>query len=381
MSSSWHDGGLYYRGVEYYAGPSPPHLVLNLNNQMAFPMKEVHQVFGIINGSIDDEVIVIGNHRDSWTAGAGDSTSGAAALMEVVRSFGLAYKAGWRPRRTLVFASWEGEELGQIGSRPWISENLAWLRATTVAYLNVVVAGGGPSFQAKASPMLRETIHYATKAVSSPSPHFNSVFDSWGGEISAAGGGDAIPFLQHACISTSDISFGASFWPYHSNFDTWYWMNSTGDPGWNYHATTAKVWGLMAAYLSESPVLKIKAGDYASALKTYIVNTKKRANSRMTIDLEPLENAVERFYDASALLDAYAERLEEELVLVNEEVRKVNQKYIQLERNFCYDDEHLVYKTSPFYQNPPEFPRLIRGLERGNLTEALVSLTHHSIRD
>lgn len=344
---------------------------------MAFPTKEVHQVFGIVKGSIEDEVIIIGNHRDSWAEGAGDSISGAAALMEVVRSFGVAYEAGWRPRRTFIFASWEGEELGQVGSRPWISENLPWLQATTIAYLNVVVAGAGPSFQAKASPMLRQIIHYATKAVSSPSPSFETVFDSWGGEILGAGGGDAIPFLQQACISTSDLSFGADFWPYHSNFDTWYWMNSKGDPDWMYHVTMAKVWGLMAAYLSESPVLKIAASDYAVAMKSYVENTKKLIPSGMTLDLGQLVWAVERFYDASIALDAYAGRLEEDEVPANGKVSSVNQKYIQLERHFCYNGEHLVYEPSTYYQNEAELPRLVRGLESRNLTEAFVSYTYN----
>jgi N-acetylated-alpha-linked acidic dipeptidase len=105
MTSDWLGGGLYYKGADYYVGPSPSHMVLNLNNQMSFPTKEVHQTLGIIRGSIDGEVIILGNHRDSWGARAGDSSSGAAALMEVVRSFATAYRTGWRPRRTIVFAS------------------------------------------------------------------------------------------------------------------------------------------------------------------------------------------------------------------------------------------------------------------------------------
>jgi N-acetylated-alpha-linked acidic dipeptidase len=89
MSSSWHGGGLYYKGVDYYVGPSSPRTVLNMNNQMKYATEDIYQVFGKIEGTIKDEVIVIGNHRDSWTAGAGDSVSGATALM--VRFFPIQY--------------------------------------------------------------------------------------------------------------------------------------------------------------------------------------------------------------------------------------------------------------------------------------------------
>jgi N-acetylated-alpha-linked acidic dipeptidase len=84
MRSDWHRGDLYYKGVEYYVGPSPSDIVLNLNNQMSFLTKDMHQTFSIIRGSTKDEVLILGNHRGSWGARAGNSISGAAALMEVV---------------------------------------------------------------------------------------------------------------------------------------------------------------------------------------------------------------------------------------------------------------------------------------------------------
>jgi N-acetylated-alpha-linked acidic dipeptidase len=188
--------------------------------------------------------------------------------MEVIRSFATAYRTGWRPRRTIVFASWKGAETGQVGSQPWIASHLPWLQKTAAAYLNVVVAAAGREFQVKATPILQKVIHRATKAVMSPEG--GTVFDHWGGKLVAAGGGDAIPFLETACVSTSDLSFGAIYWPYHSSFDTFTWMKTTGDLGWKYHVTTAKIWSLITAYLSESPVLEIKAADYAVAMRKYV---------------------------------------------------------------------------------------------------------------
>ena len=369
MRSDWHGGGLYYKEVEYYVGPSPSHIVLNLNNQMSFPTKDVHQTFGIIRDFIKDEVIILGNHRDSWGPGAGDSISGAAALMEVVRSFATAYRTGWRPRRTIIFVSWEGAETGQIGSEPWIASHLPWLQKTAVAYLNVVVAAAGPQFQVKATPLLREVIHRATRVVASPEG--GTVFDHWGGEMVAAGGGDAIPFLETACVSTSDLSFGATYWPYHSNFDTFTWMNTTGDPGWKYHVTTAKIWSLITAYLSESPVLQIKAADYGVAMQKYVERIKESIPSSASFDLRPLENAIAEFHNASIILDAYASSLRS--TETDETIQQVNQKYLNLERQFCYKGAHLIYEFSAFYSDPPEFPHLFKSLESGDLEEARVS--------
>lgn len=370
MSSDWHGGGLYYKGVEYHVGPSPSHIVLNLENQMSFPTKDVYQVFGTIPGSIEDEAIILGNHRDSWGPGAGDSVSGAAALMEVVRSFGVAYRRGWRPRRTIVFVSWDGSEVGQVGSEPWIASHLPWLREKAVAYLNVVVAAGGTQFQVKATPLLQEVIHRATKAVASPEGE--TVFDHWGGDMIAAGGGDAIPFLETACVSTIDFSFGAVYWAYHSNFDTFTWMNTSGDPGWKYHVTSAKIWSLVTAYLSESPVLQIKAAPYPVAMRKYVKRIRDSIPGSASFDLGPLDNAIEELHNASLILDAYASSLGS--TETAERIRQVNQKYLNLERQFCYRGQHLVYEFSAFYTDPPEFPRLYWSLESGDLEEAQVSI-------
>jgi N-acetylated-alpha-linked acidic dipeptidase len=203
------------------------------------------------------------------------------------------------------------------------------------------------------------------------SPEGGTVFDHWGGKLVAAGGGDAIPFLETACVSISDLSFGAIYWPYHSNFDTFSWMKTTGDPGWKYHVTTAKVWSLITAYLSESPVLEIKAADYAVAMRKYVKRIKDSIPSSVSFDLRPLESAIAEFHNASVIFDAYASALG--LTKADERIRLVNQKYLNIERQFCYEGAHLVYDFSAFYSDPPEFPRLFHSLESGDLEEAQVS--------
>lgn len=118
----WQGGGLTYRGVQYNIGPSPPELTLNLVNEQEYVTTPIWNVIGIINGTNTDEVVVMGNHRDAWiVGGAADPNSGSAAFNEVVKGYGKALKAGWKPQRTIVFASWDGEEYALVGSTEWVS--------------------------------------------------------------------------------------------------------------------------------------------------------------------------------------------------------------------------------------------------------------------
>lgn len=116
LGDRWEGGGLEFYSVEYSVGPSPPGLSLRLTNDARILEINIHNVIGTIPGRLEDELFILGNHRDAWGPGAGDPGSGSAALNEVVRSFGVALQQGWRPERTIIFASFEGEEFAQIGS-------------------------------------------------------------------------------------------------------------------------------------------------------------------------------------------------------------------------------------------------------------------------
>ncbi|KAJ5986866.1 hypothetical protein N7451_011231 [Penicillium sp. IBT 35674x] len=180
LNRRWKGGGLAIHGVHYNVGPSPPAISLHLRTEAFLHPGRVHNVIGRIIGD-SDETIVLVNHRDAWGPGAGYPNSGSAALDEVVRSFGVALRHGWRPRRTILFASWEGEEIGQPGSLSWIKEHYEWPNATTVAYSNVVVAGAGRKFHVKASPLLYRTALNAMQHVQllCQIAGGQSVFDIW----------------------------------------------------------------------------------------------------------------------------------------------------------------------------------------------------------
>ena len=231
LGEHWEGGGLDYKGVEYHIGPSPPELKVNLINEQEYVTTPLWDVIGIINGTIPDEVVILGNHRDAWIAGgAGDPNSGSAALMEVARSFSVALAAGWKPLRTIVLASWDGEEYGLIGSTEWVEEYLPWLSSSAVAYLNVDVGTAGPQFLAAAAPLLNDVLINATRTVLSPNQTIpgQTVADVWDGVIHTMGSGsDFTAFQDFAGIPSVDLGFkggkDSPVYHYHSNYDSFSW--------------------------------------------------------------------------------------------------------------------------------------------------------------
>lgn len=362
----WQGGGLEHKNVSYNIGPSPSSLKLHLVNKQEYITTPLWNVIGIINGTLADEVVVLGNHRDAWIAGgAGDPNSGSAALNEVIRSFGVALKKGWKPLRTIVFASWDGEEYGLIGSTEWVEEYLPWLSKAAIAYLNVDVGSNGPQFRSAASPLLNKAIYGATALVQSPNQTVagQTVRDVWNGHISTMGSGsDFTAFQDFAGIPSIDMGFGRTphspVYHYHSNYDSFHWMDTLGDKGWHYHTTITKIWALMAASLIESPIIHFNATDYAKGLASYVQAVKEKASKSNTsqsmayqVAFHNLELAVGRLQNATVRFDLQASSLGKQIanenipwwkwwekVTLYLKVRKVNDGYKYLERQFLHQD-------------------------------------------
>lgn len=331
-------------------------------NLQHYNITPIWNTIGIINGSVSDEVVVLGNHRDAWiVGGAGDPNSGSAALNEVVRSFGAALAKGWKPQRTIVFASWDGEEYGLVGSTEWVEHYLPWLSHSAVAYLNVDVGTRGTKFSASAAPMLNKALIEVTKDVKSPNQTIEgqTVYDLWDKKISTMGSGsDFTAFQDFAGIPSLDMGFGATgpkdpIYHYHSNYDSYAWMVKYGDPTFNYHITASKLWSLLAAKLVEEPVIAFNATDYALGLARYLDSVKARvAESEFTFDTKNsftgLDKAIKHLTDAAARFDAHAARIAAAAASKHNihnpymqrklyaEVRAVNVQYKYLERAFLY---------------------------------------------
>ncbi|KAK0730423.1 hypothetical protein B0H67DRAFT_605407 [Lasiosphaeris hirsuta] len=407
--------GLRYKGVHYNIGPTPDEVVVNLLNQQEYVTTPLWNVIGIINGTIPNDVLIVGNHRDAWIAGgAGDPNSGSAVLNEVIRSFGEALRLGWKPLRTIVFASWDGEEYGLVGSTEWVEEYLPWLNEANVAYLNVDVGVKGPHFSASASPLLDNIIHSAARSVLSPNQTVpgQTVFDVWDKNIRTMGSGsDFTAFQDFAGIPSLDVGFGSgapddAVYHYHSNYDSFYWMENFGDPGFIYHKAMSQVMGLLTAQLADLPIISFKAGHYAESLEKYVSKVEDKLDALISpkaMDVDSmseeaiselrgshretskvvdanaynprreariLKEDLSRIYKSLGHLKAEGEQLDREAEILEgriregipwwnlparwflvRDIRSVNQRYKYLDRKFLYADgldgrpwfKHIVF--------------------------------------
>src|SRR5246127_2558487 len=159
----------------YHVGPGPVKVKMHLKQDYQY--RTIWDVIGGARGStLPEEWVVSGNHRDAWVYGAVDPNSGTAAMLEAVHGLGELLKTGWKPKRTIVFGSWDAEEEGLIGSTEW-GEDHAQDLAQAAAYFNMDVAVSGPKFGASGVPSLKQFVREIAKAV--PSPQGGTVYDAW----------------------------------------------------------------------------------------------------------------------------------------------------------------------------------------------------------
>jgi N-acetylated-alpha-linked acidic dipeptidase len=245
------------------------------------PYKTIWNTFGIIRGTeFPDEMVLIGGHRDAWGPGAGDNVSGTVSVMEAARAVADLAKRGVRPKRTMVFATWDAEEWGLVGSTEYVEDDSLRLLRGAVAYLNQDVSATGPSFGGGGSPSLRATLRAIARTIDDPSGK-GSVYDVWRRASGVAdsvepamgdpgGGSDFAGFYNHLGIPHSDWGFGGSGGVYHSAYDSRHWMETFGDPGYRYHAAAARVGAAMMLRLANADVLPYDYVEYARTMRRYV---------------------------------------------------------------------------------------------------------------
>ena len=405
LGKRWEGGGLTHKGVNYNIGPSEA--VVNLVNEQEYVTTPLWNVIGVINGTIADEVVVVGNHRDAWIAGGGvDPNSGSAALNELIRSVGMALKKGWKPLRTIVFASWDGEEYGLVGSTEWVEQFLPWLSGSTVAYINVDVGAGGPEFTASASPLLDKVLYKAVANVPSPNQTVlgQSVGDVWNGHIATMGSGsDFTAFQDFAGIPSLDFGFKQSadsaVYHYHSNYDSFHWVDNFGDRTWGYHVAAAQIIAQALVGLVEEPVLPLNATDYALGLRRYVEDARRHAERAAEASIPPagpwytsLRDSVDKLLATARRFDAHAAGLRAQVaqgvpwwdvprrVELYRAVREVNTKLKFFERQFLYQKgldgrpwfKHVVFAPGLWtgYAGAT-FPGIVESIDRSDLAGVL----------
>ena len=295
-------------GVEYWSGDGDSPQVNLKNLQDEETRQPIYNVLGRIPGwEQPNKRIIVGNHRDAWCTGAADPGSGTAVMLEVARIFGDLRRLGWRPMRTIEFASWDGEEYNLIGSTEHVENREEELRQGGWAYLNVDVAVTGIDFHAAASPLFEKSLMHVVDRVTDPFSG-QSIKDVWeknGFGIEGLGAGsDFVAFQDIVGTSSIDLFFKGQKYPYHSCYDNFDWMEKFGDPEWRYHKAMGEIWALLILELADKPVLPFDVEAYARAVSQYIdglgqyVEHKagsKRADTPSDLDLTPLRQASDTF--------------------------------------------------------------------------------------
>lgn len=257
-------GGL---GFRYHLGDSSVRLrVAVWPERGPRAYKRIYNTLGIIRGSEHPEqMVIVGAHRDAWGPGAADNVSGTVSVLEAARAWGNVVRQGERPRRTLVFATWDAEEWGLVGSVEWVEQVRDSLDAFAVAYINQDGAASGTSFGASGSASLHELMRDVTRTVEQPGDS-TTVYREWTAQRSKdagsepplgdlGGGSDFAGFYNHVGIPSLDFGFGGRSGAYHSAYDTWSAMERFGDVGYHAHRAAAQLVAVLLARLANATVV------------------------------------------------------------------------------------------------------------------------------
>ncbi|MGH9327677.1 MAG: M28 family metallopeptidase, partial [Terriglobia bacterium] len=294
-------------GITYHSGPGPARVHLKLVS--SWNIQPIHDVIARIPGSQNPgEWIIRGNHQDAWVNGAEDPVSGISAELEEARALGELLKQGWKPRRTIIYCAWDGEEEGLLGSTEWAEEHAGELRQHAVVYINSDSNARG-YLQASGSPSLQKFVDGVAEDIEDPQTHLtvekrlrlHRIAHAQtpeerkalraGGElkIGALGSGsDYSAFLDHLTIASLDLSYGSNVsggGVYHSIYDDFYWYTHFGDPTFEYGRALAQTDGSAVMRLADADLLPFSFRDLAGAVESYVRGVKeamrdKRAQAR-----------------------------------------------------------------------------------------------------
>ncbi len=231
-------------------------------------------------------MVIAGGHRDAWGPGAADNVSGVVSVLEMARALAAEVKAGHRPKRTIVLATWDAEEWGLIGSTEYVEDDSLRLLRGAVAYFNQDVSADGPVFGATGSPSLRAITREVTQMVPDPDAGAGvSIYDAWrGGDPMAAprvdsggpefgdpgGGSDFAGFANHLGVPMLSWGFGGAGGVYHSAYDDYNWESRFGDPGYKRHAALARVGAALLLRMANADILPYDYAEYARTMRGYV---------------------------------------------------------------------------------------------------------------
>jgi N-acetylated-alpha-linked acidic dipeptidase len=351
-------GGLPFR---YHVGPGPVQARMAVTTDATTnPYKEIWDTFGIVRGSeFPDEIVMIGGHRDAWGPGAADNVSGTVSVLEAARAIAEQVKAGKRPKRTIVFATWDAEEWGLIGSTEYVEDDSLRLNRSAVAYLNQDDVAQGPNFSGGGSPSLRALLRDVTKQVPDPS-HQGSVYDVWRKRANLTadslepqmgdpgGGSDFAGFYNHLGIPIADWGFGGPQGVYHSAYDSYHWMSKFGDPTFEVHATAARIGAATLLRIANADILPYDYVEFARTMRRFGTQVDQAiADKHLKVSAGGLTAAIGRMEDAASIFSTARDRaLTAQLAPAT--AKQVNATLLEVERQLT---RPRGLATRPWFRN------------------------------
>jgi N-acetylated-alpha-linked acidic dipeptidase len=377
-------GGLPF---EYHlGGEATVHVKVDLDTRIL----PNYVVEGRLRGStLPDEWVILGNHRDAWVFGGVDPSSGTASMLELTRALGQMARQGMRPRRTLVFCSWDGEEVGLTGSTEWGEQFADRIKHSAVAYLNVDSSTSGPDFEPAAVPSLAKMLIEVSQSLDDPSG--KSLYESW--KLSAArqrketgdsqpvddanlvntrigSGSDHTVFLNFLGRPTMELQFNGPYGVYHSMYDDFYWVNHFGDPGYKYHSVMSRLWGTVALRLANAQVLPFDFVSYAEDIRRFVNEVQKRPGAAEHVDFTAALSRAEEFKREAEALNAQISPRLKQGPISRAAADALNRDLMQVELNWLNPDgipgrpwfKHVIYAARYTYAHL-ELPGVTEAVE------------------
>ena len=303
-------GGL---GLAYHWGGTDA-VKIHLAVKSDWSLKPIYDVIAMLRGSVyPDQWIVRGNHHDGWVFGAADPLTGQVALMSEAKALGQLYRQGWRPGRTIVYASWDGEEPGLLGSTEWAEEHAAELKQKALLYINTDNNGRGflaaegshdlqhfvdaaaadvPDPQTGVATASRARARILAASYTAPESVRPDVADAarTGGDLPLGplgSGSDYSPFVQHLGIASLNLGFGGQDFAggsYHSVYDTFYHVTHFDDPGMAYGTALSKVVGRLVLRAADAPRVPARYSDFSRTVSRYLDEVMKLASDQRDKD-------------------------------------------------------------------------------------------------
>ncbi|HWG19356.1 MAG TPA: M28 family metallopeptidase [Terracidiphilus sp.] len=287
--------------ITYHIGPGPAKVHLKVSSN--WDIKPIYDVIARIPGSeFPNQWIIRGNHHDAWVNGAEDPISGQVSVLEEARSMGELVKQGWKPKRTILFCSWDGEEPGLLGSTEWVETHQDELRQKAVMYINSDSNGRG-FLGIEGSHSLEHFINGVARDVKDPETNLtvwkrDQLYDLSRASsetarqelrsrpdlrIGALGSGsDYTPFLDFAGIASIDLGFGGESGGgiYHSIYDDFYWYTHFADTDFVYGRALAQTAGTALMRMADAEMLPFDFHNFADTVHMYVGQLEKQLKDR-----------------------------------------------------------------------------------------------------